>query len=295
MDEEAHCSKIKELNATIRELENEKEEILEKLNVFMEGEDVWLFKNGKYVNEIRMVYEDLLCMGVSSRNVENVIRKVLKVVGVGVDRLPKATMAKCMLLEARSFSHMQVADELMENWDQENRTLHSDGTSKQGRSFITYDIVKDDGNCLIAGLREVSGGDSETQLKVLEDVLNDVSEMFDSCGFENNLNEGGNTKKKITKSIKNATSDKRSSITFLVATGKKSYHRLFKSGKTCQKMRKKRWQMSTNFFVVYIFLLGLLIRQKLAAKFGIIFVGGIQKLVHLPMVVTVKENLGFIV
>ena len=47
-----------------------------------------------------MVYEDLLCMGVSSRNVENVIRKVLKVVGVGVDRLPKATMAKYMLLEA---------------------------------------------------------------------------------------------------------------------------------------------------------------------------------------------------
>ena len=40
LDEEAHCSKIKELNATIRELENEKEEILEKLNVFMKGEDV---------------------------------------------------------------------------------------------------------------------------------------------------------------------------------------------------------------------------------------------------------------
>ena len=183
----------------------------------------------------------------------------------------------------------------MENWDQENRTLHSDGTSKQGRSFITYDIVKDDGNCLIAGLREVSGGDSETQLKVLEDVLNDVSEMIDFCGFENNLNEGGNTKKKITKRIKNATSDKRSAITFLVATGKKSYHRLFKSGRTCQEMRKTRWEMSTNFFAVYNFLLGLLIRQKLAAKFGIIFVGGIQKLVHLPMVVTVKENLGFIV
>ena len=32
--------------------------MVEKLNVFMKGEDVCLFKNGKYVNEIRMVYED---------------------------------------------------------------------------------------------------------------------------------------------------------------------------------------------------------------------------------------------
>ena len=31
-----------------------------------------------------MLYEDLLCLGVSTNNVENVIRKCLKVVGVNV-------------------------------------------------------------------------------------------------------------------------------------------------------------------------------------------------------------------
>ena len=107
-----------------------------------------------------------------------------------------------MILEARSLSQMQVADELMEDWDQENRTLHSDATLKHGRSFITYDIVKDDGYCLIAGLRVVSGGDSETHLRVWEGVLHDVSEMLDSFGFENDLNEGGNTKKKTKKKYK---------------------------------------------------------------------------------------------
>ena len=173
--DEINRSKIKELNDRIRELEDEKLQIEEKLNVFLKGEDVLLFKDGKYIDEIRMVYEDLLCMGVSTRNIEGVIRSVLKTVGVNVGRLPKETFAKYMLFEARALAQLQVADELSENWDTENRTLHTDGTSKKGRSFITYDIVKDDGKCLIAGLREVGGGDSSTQLKVLENVLADVS------------------------------------------------------------------------------------------------------------------------
>ena len=33
---------------------------------------------GKYVDDIRMLCEDLLCMGVSTRNVEDVIRNILK-------------------------------------------------------------------------------------------------------------------------------------------------------------------------------------------------------------------------
>ena len=54
--------------------------------------------------------------------------------------------------------------------------------------------MKDDGNCFIAGASEAFGGDSETHLNVFEDALNNVSEMFDSYGFENDLSEGGNTK-----------------------------------------------------------------------------------------------------
>ncbi len=206
MKEETYCSKVKKLKQTIQELEDEREEILEKLNVFMRGDDICLFKDGKYCIEIRMVYEDLLCMVVSTLNVEGVIRKVLKnIAGIEVDRLPKATFSKYMLLEARSLSQMQVADELMKNWDNENKTLHSDGTSKHGRSFSTYDIVKYDGSCFIAGLSKVSGGDSETQLRVLEDVLGDVSETFDCSGVSS---VDGSTLHKIVTSIKNVMSDR---------------------------------------------------------------------------------------
>ena len=43
---------------------------------FLKGEDICFLENGKYVDEIRMLYEDLLCLGVSTNNVENVIRNV---------------------------------------------------------------------------------------------------------------------------------------------------------------------------------------------------------------------------
>eukprot|EP00112_Aurelia_sp_Birch-Aquarium-sp1_P013961 Seg299.3 transcript_id=Seg299.3/GoldUCD/mRNA.D3Y31 product="hypothetical protein" protein_id=Seg299.3/GoldUCD/D3Y31 len=89
-------SKIQELNDRIHDLENEKLVIEEKLNIFLSGDDVCLYKDGKYVDDIRMLYEDLLCMGVSTRNVEDVIRKVLKhtvdidVAEHGVDSIPLA-------------------------------------------------------------------------------------------------------------------------------------------------------------------------------------------------------------
>ena len=83
-----------------------------------------------------MLYEDLLCLGVSTNNVENVIRKCLKVVGVTVHNLPKATFAKYMLFEARLLEQLRVFDELTENWSTENRMLHSNGTRKKNPYHI---------------------------------------------------------------------------------------------------------------------------------------------------------------
>ena len=58
---------------------------------------------------------------------------------------------------------------------------------------------------------------------------------------------------------------------------------------------EKEKMANVNEFLWFTFsCFSFLIRQKLSAKFGIIFVGGIQKLIHLSIVVTVKENLGFI-
>ena len=159
--------------------------------------------------------------------------------------------------------------------------------------------MKDNGNCLIVGLREVSAGDSETHLKVLEDVLNDVSEMFDPCGFENDLNEGGNTNKKIIKMIKNVMSDRwavQKRLNNLFSCYRKEIlPSIVQEWQNLSEDEKEKMANVNEFLWFTISCFSFLIRQKLTAKFGIIFVWGIQKLINLSIVVTEKENLGFIV
>ena len=81
-----------------------------------------------------------------------------------------------------------------------NNTLHSDGTSKKGYGYQTYDIRMKDGTALVAGLRSVGAGDSQTQLDTFKEVIGDL---------EKSLGENGNGFfKKGFYSIKNLMSDR---------------------------------------------------------------------------------------
>ena len=85
---------IKDLNQQIQALENEKLMLNEKIDTFLSRE-ICCFEKGKYKYVIRMVYEDILMMGVSTRNVEKVIRLVLeKAAGIKVDRLPPECLSR---------------------------------------------------------------------------------------------------------------------------------------------------------------------------------------------------------
>ena len=89
-----------------------------------------------------MVYENILSIGLSSRDVEKCVRLVLeKLSTVKVGRAPKVTFPKTMFLETRCLAQIHVTSMLSEN--QSNLTLHSDGTSKHGRSYATiFELVK---------------------------------------------------------------------------------------------------------------------------------------------------------
>ena len=103
-----------------------------------------------------------------------------KLVGVEARRLPKASFAKYMLIEARGLAHLHIADELSKGETdistESNNTLHSDGTAKKGKTYLTYD-VNVNGKNLVLGLRESSSGDAQTQLDVFLEVLNEIGQM----------------------------------------------------------------------------------------------------------------------
>ena len=146
-------SKITELKIKIAELENDLEVLQEQLEEFPQRNVVKTFHNGRYTDEIRAVYEDLLCWGVGTKNIQNVVRTVLeKLAGLECERLPKATFARSIYLEARQLAQIQVAEKLVDGWELGNRTLHSDGTSKHGYHYATFDVTLDDGNVMVAGL-----------------------------------------------------------------------------------------------------------------------------------------------
>ena len=77
---------------------------------------------------------------------------------------------------------------------------HTDGTAKFGKHYGTYDVVTDQGQTLAVGIREVSSGDTKTQLNVLIDIFSEIEESLQS--LEENVSN------KIIFPIKNIISDR---------------------------------------------------------------------------------------
>ena len=140
-------------------------------------------------------------IGVGINNIEKVVRTALtNFTNMNIECLPKATFARLMYTESGRFiSQVQVSESLLEDYDSSYRTLHTDSTSKFGKHYGTIDVVTDHRQTLIAGKREVSSGDTETQSNVLLDTLSEIDESLQ--GTEKNFSN------KIISSIKNIMSD----------------------------------------------------------------------------------------
>ena len=132
-----------------------------------------------------MVYEDILCTGLSTRNVEKVIKLVLeKLAGIECDQLPESTFNKYMLIEARGIAQLQIASELADCED--DLVLQSDGTSKKGHLFSTFDAAKSNGLFYVLGMREVGADDAQSQLDLLKKIIGHLSD-FGKKNFSDNF------------------------------------------------------------------------------------------------------------
>ena len=115
-------------------------------------------------------------MGLSIRNVEKVVKIVLeKLAGIECDRLPKSTFSKYMLIEARGLAQLQTASELADFED--GLVLQSDGTSKKGHSFSTFDAAQSNSQFYVLGMTEVGAGDTQSQLDLLKKIISDLSDF----------------------------------------------------------------------------------------------------------------------
>ena len=197
-------SQIQELKDEIKVLENEKVEMQQELESFMDNEIAPL-KNidGSYKNKVRACFQDLLMSGVSIKQTKNAIMTVLRnIVDIPINEteLPDETFARCQYEEARLLAMVQLGTTLVKDFDKSDRTLQTDGTSKFGKHYGTFDISCKSGEKFVLGLRPMVSGNSETILSGLKEILQEIEAVCD--GTDTRMSQ------KILVSIKNTMSDR---------------------------------------------------------------------------------------
>ena len=161
--------------------------------------EITTFEHGKYTDDVRACIYELLSLNVGVRNVGPIIRSVLKnIAHKSATRLPSYGLMCQMMLESLTVVQAQLGDCLSEASG--FTTLQTDGTTKFGDHYATYDVQTDSFSFTL-GLRHVFSGSSMDTLETLKQILDDIDSVQLALGHQ------AASSKIITK-IKNTMSDR---------------------------------------------------------------------------------------
>ena len=200
---EAVCSKDEEnmrLKGEIDDLEQENSDLRETVDEIIDDTPIVCFEKGKFTDNMRHCCYELLSLNVGVRNVKPIINSVLRnIAHKEVDRLPGKTVLCNMMVECLSLAQAQLGEELSHQTGN-FYTLQTDGTTKHGQHFGTYDIATADTTyCL--GLRHVFSGSAQNTLDTLKEILDDLDVVGNELGRPA-------ASAKIIQKVKNTMSDR---------------------------------------------------------------------------------------
>ena len=188
------------LRQDIQNIEDRNVELEDKLSELSTDEPVLTFYKGKFTDDVRTCCYELLSLNVGIRNVEPVIRSVMKhIVHQPIGRLPSHTVLCRMMLEGLSLSEIQLGEKLSGD-DMQNFTIQTDGTTKYGNHFATFDIATKDGSYTL-GIRLVFSGSAQNTLETLKEILDDLDVVHKQIGQDK-------VSSKIISKLKNTMSDR---------------------------------------------------------------------------------------
>ncbi len=195
------CDEINSLKQQISLLSTNNIEMSATIQSMMTARDeITTFENRKYTDDVRACIYELLSLNVGVRNVKPIIQSVLNnIAHKSVSRLPSHGLICQMILESFTVAQAQLGDELSEN---SSTTLQTDGTTKFGNHFGTFDVrVPDSKETYTLGVRHVFSGSSHDSLETLKQILNDIDSVQSVLGKEA-------ASSKIIYNIKNTMSDR---------------------------------------------------------------------------------------
>ena len=203
--------KIELLITEVEVARHERDILSERLDD-LQSDTIRTKKGQKFVDGVRQCCLELLAMNVATNQVEPVIRSVLlNIASVEVGELPKSSTLCGMLVEMKSIAYDQISEQIS---SQDNVTLHSDGTSKFGEHYGSYQISTEDSSYSL-GLCEMLTGSAELTLHTFKQIIGDLSIVSGKeCG-ESILSKIKNTMSDrhiVQKNFNNLLEDYRSQI-----------------------------------------------------------------------------------
>ena len=109
-----------------------------------------------------------------------------------------------MMLESLTLAQAQFGEELSSE-EKDYFTIQTDGTTKYGQHFDTYDVSTND-HTYTLGLRHIFSGSSQTTLDTLKEILDDLDTVHIELGRTE-------VSSKILSRLKNTMSDRHSAET----------------------------------------------------------------------------------
>ena len=152
---------IEKLQKEFSYLDSANAEMAETLESVLVDTEIYTFEGGRYTNNLCACIYEFLSLNVGVRNVGPIICCVLKcLVHKSVDYLPSYGLTCQMTLESLTVVQAQLADEL--SHISGFTMLQTDGTTKFGEHFSTFDIRTEEAITYILGIRHVFSGSAKS-------------------------------------------------------------------------------------------------------------------------------------
>ena len=171
----ALLEEIRLLKQEVSSLDSSNADLNEAMQSLLSCEEIATFEGGKYTDDIRTCVYELLSLNVGVRNIAPIIRCVLKnVAHKSVSRLPSHGLTCQMILESLTIAQAQLGERLGGK-DLEFNTLQTDGTTKYGEHYSTYDVnTASDETTYTLGIRHVFSGSAMDTLETFKEILDDI-------------------------------------------------------------------------------------------------------------------------
>ena len=154
-------------------------EMAETLQSILKDTEVRTFEGGRYTDNVRACIYELLSLNVGVHNIAPIIRCVLGyLMHKSVSRLPSYGLTCQMILESLTVAQAQLGDELLQAPG--SATLQTDGTTKFGEHFSTYDIRTEKAITYTLGIRHVF--QDLLKIRTFKEILSDIDGVQQALG-----------------------------------------------------------------------------------------------------------------